>query len=477
MINFTHFFVPYIQFLLGAAYNIAQTIEGLRPTSLTFIVGGADARMELGYFAPLEVIFGILLLYSFVLVGLIVVAAYILGRRIGAFTALLLLALPGVTAMFGLWPSINYSPETIVIGGTGTLGSPWGMFPLVLMGLLTGWSLVVILSDLLGFKDNFRHYYDHFWYSMAILTAIFFVTDSNISEVVRELQEANQSSRQASAYLLQQVRTYDLQCQQSRRGRRRSGPGPHSSMGTVSCTWASDVQEMLNDYATKDERVFPILGPKSSTDIYSPLGRELSPQQILTLRHELQAYNNSRCPEKVLGEGWSQMARPSATCQRPPAIFCTSFPDPLDGHVDDKAPIRTVAIASECIIPSLVASRARQEKLKAVVEDKARTKHFRWLFFRLFSLVVGGKVANATSRAIELDKRREQEKQCSLQLLWSMCLGTKNGAELAYKVYRAGLGYAFSGVELAFKVCSTGLSCAFIGLYQVARAILHGRSG
>ena len=68
------------------------------------------------------------------------------------------------------------------------------MFPLVLMGLLTGWSLVVILSDLLGFKDNFRHYYDHFWYSMAILTGIFFVTDSNISDVVRELQEATSIS-------------------------------------------------------------------------------------------------------------------------------------------------------------------------------------------------------------------------------------------------------------------------------------------
>jgi hypothetical protein len=68
---------------------------------------------------------------------------------------------------------------------------------------------------------------------------------------------------------------------------------------------------------------------------------------------------------------------------------------------------RTVAIASECIIPLLVASRARQEKLKAVVADKARTKHFRWLFFILFSLVAGGKVTNATSRAMELDKRPE----------------------------------------------------------------------
>ena len=447
MINFTYFFVPYIQFLLGAAYNIAQTIEGLRPTSLTFIVGGADSRMELSYFAPLEVIVGILLLYSFLLVGLIVVAAYILGRRIGAFTALLLLALPGVAAMFGLWPNINYSPETIVIGDTGKLGSPWGMFPLVLMGLLTGWSVVLILSDLLDFKDKFRHFYDHFWYSTAILTGVFFVTDSNISAGVRELQQANQSARQASAYLLQQVKAYDLQCQKD------------TSIGTASCAWASEVQQTLSDFTIVDERVFPTIGPKSSTEIYSPLGYKLSPQQILTIRSELKAYNDARCPVKVIGEGARQMSRSSATCQRPPAIFCTSFPDPFDGHVEKDETYRTVAIASECIIPSLVALRARHEKLGAVVADNARTKHFRWLFFILFSLVAGGKVANATSRAIELDKRPEQEKQRLLKLLRSICLGTKNGAELALKVCRAGLGYAF------------------IGLYRVARAILPGRSG
>ena len=201
-------------------------------------------------------------------------------------------------------------------------------------------------------------------------------------------------------------------------------------MGTVSCAWASEVQELLIDYTTSHTRLFQTFGPKSSSDIYSPpvrIGRELSPQQILTLRCELQAYNDSQCPVEVLGEGWSRYPRPSGTCQRPPSPFCTAFPEPLDGHVDHKAINRTVAIASECIIPSLVASRARQEKLQAVVEDKTRTKYIRWLFFILLSLVVGGKVANATSRAIELDKRPEQEKRRILKLLRPVWLGPKNG--------------------------------------------------
>ena len=41
------------------------------------------------------------------------------------------------------------------------------------MGMLTGWSVIVILSDWLDFKDKFRHYYDHFWYALAILTCLF----------------------------------------------------------------------------------------------------------------------------------------------------------------------------------------------------------------------------------------------------------------------------------------------------------------
>ena len=164
MISFAHFFDPYVLFLLGAAYNIEQTREGLRITPLNFLLQGVDGNMVLSYQSPWEatmLLLGILVLYSLLLVGLIVIAAYILSWSIGSFTALLLLALPGVAATLGLWPNITYSPDTLVLRGTGMLGSPWGMFPLVLMGLLTGWSVVLILSDLLDFKDKFRHYYRH----------------------------------------------------------------------------------------------------------------------------------------------------------------------------------------------------------------------------------------------------------------------------------------------------------------------------
>jgi hypothetical protein len=480
MNSIAHFFEPYVLFLLGAAYNVQQTLEGLRLRSSSFLVQDADGNIVQSYWSPFEAaMFSllVLLLYSLLLFGFLLVAAYILGRRRGIYTALLLLALPGFASTLGLWPRINYLPETFVIGGTGTLGSAWGMFPLVFMGLLTGWSVVVILSDLLDFKDKFRHYYDHLWYSMAILTCLFFVADSNTSQVAQEFQRGNLLARQASAYLLQQVRDYDLQCQED------------PSIGTASCAWAADVQRKLSDYAMEDERHFPWRGPKSSAEIYDPFGQRPSPEQILAIRREIKTYNDSRCPVEVLGEGWFRPSRPSATCQRQPFIFCIAPHEPFDEQGEEEGPSwisRTVAMASECIIPSLVVWRVQQEKLEAVVADNARTKHFRWLFFILFSLVVGGKVANTTSRAMEFDKRPEQEKRRLLGLLRSGWLGAKNGVGLAIKVCRVVLGYACSGLHrvacairlgakhglgVVIKVCRVVLGYACSGLQRVASAI------
>src|SRR5690349_5732732 len=123
MISFAHFFYPYVQFLEGAAYNIGQTLEGLGIKPHFIVQKEAEIAMSqnssplVTVWLPWEttmLVLGILLLYSLLLIGLIVVAAYILGRRVGVFTALFLLALPGVAATLGLWPSINYLPDTFV---------------------------------------------------------------------------------------------------------------------------------------------------------------------------------------------------------------------------------------------------------------------------------------------------------------------------------------------------------------------------
>ena len=68
-------------------------------------------------------------------------------------------------------------------------------------------------GHIFGVGEGFRHYYDHLWYAMAVLAGLFFVADSSAQNDFMDLQEENQNSREASAYLLNQVRDYDRHCQ------------------------------------------------------------------------------------------------------------------------------------------------------------------------------------------------------------------------------------------------------------------------
>ena len=120
---------------------------------------------------------GVLLLYFLGLIVLISLAAYILGRIKGVFIAILFSASPGVFNVFGLFPKINYVADTFVIGGKGVLGSPWGLLPLLILGVITGWSWVIILVDIFDLGEKFRHYYDHVWYATAMLAGLFFVAE------------------------------------------------------------------------------------------------------------------------------------------------------------------------------------------------------------------------------------------------------------------------------------------------------------
>lgn len=92
------FAAPYIQFLNGAAYNIEQTLEGLKVRSSNFLIRDAAGDIIGSYWSPGEaalVPLGVLLLYLIFLIVLIVLAAYVLGRIKGVSIALLLIALPG----------------------------------------------------------------------------------------------------------------------------------------------------------------------------------------------------------------------------------------------------------------------------------------------------------------------------------------------------------------------------------------------
>jgi len=402
------FFLPYLGFLNGAAYNVQQTLEGFGLTSSNFIERDTTGKIIGSYWSASEAIvvsFGALIIYSFVLFISLLMSGFVLGKWKGSLISFFIISIPGIFSVVGFWPQINYMPDTYVIDGTGELGSVKGFIPLLALGLVSGWSLIVNVYDTFKLNDKFRNYFDHFWYCSAVLAGIFFVFDSEANRNLQDLQEENRVNRQASLYFLDQVKNYDSYCRE------------HNIEQKVSCKWTSDVQQVLNQYATYDEKVFYKLGPKTSKDIYSPLWEKASDQDVLEIRQEIKHYNDTKCPVRNIGHNVTQNSRPSGECQEVPAVFCHSFLEPPKGLVDEYIILHTVALASECIVPGLVASRERQEKLSLKTKSNSLDKHKRWLFFVLFSIVAGGKVANSSTKAIEVDKRAENDRRRIIKLI------------------------------------------------------------
>ncbi|WIE50659.1 hypothetical protein [Pseudomonas sp. GM17] len=418
------FFSPYVRFFHGAAYSLHQTLDGLGLSSTGFIEKTADGSL-VGGFAPGQAVLpalAALILLSLCAIPGVLFAGYILGRKKGlAFVALALLA-PGFLSVSGVLPDFNLTPSKYNVGGTGSLGSAFGFMPLTVLGVIFGWCLTVILYDTFKLNDRFRHFYDHIWFLAAILTGIFFVADSGSHEDSQELAESSYTSRNASLYLLRQVREYDAYCLES------------GLTNLASCRWASRVQQQLNDYAAYHHKSYKEFGPHTSRDIYVPTWGHISDEDIIQIRKEIQSYNNKRCPVEQLREGVSRSTAASGFCQQVPAAYCAAFPDPPTGLVDKYIISKTVALASECIVPSLVVFRAQQEKLISTIGNNETDKHYRWLFFIIFSTVVGGKIANSTTRIVDMDNRPGTERQILMSLLYWLVKRIYAGISLVWRL-------------------------------------------
>lgn len=401
------FLAPYFRLLLGAAYNLHQTLDGLGFSSTSFIERAADGSLQGGYspgqaIIPLAVV---LVLLAFLTLPILLLAGYVLGRKKGVALVVLGLLSPGLLNVFGLLPDFNLIPRTYNAGGTGSLGSAFGFIPLTLYGVALGWCLIVVLYDTLKLNDRFRHAYDHLWFLAAVLTGIFFVADSGSNKEAQELTESSSASRNSSLYLLAQVRAYYAHCLEV------------GLTETASCRWTSRVQQQLSDYAALHPKLYTEFGPRSSRDIYMAHLRKVSDEEILQIRKEIKAYNDERCPVKDVGGGISVGTPSSGICQRVPSEYCTAFPDQPESLIDRYISGSTVALASECILPSLARRRMQQENLIAVVGENEEAKHYRWLFFTLFSIIVGGKIANSTTRVVDMDSRPDAERQRLFSLM------------------------------------------------------------
>ena len=397
------FLQPYLSAILGAAYSLQQALEGLALHGSSFLVTDADGRIVGGYWSVRDAVaLPLLFLITYVcvlgVVGLIAIRT-LAGKR-GLFVGLIVLAIPGLLSIAGVFPSLRWMPEAYNVG-SGELGSPWGMFALLLITLGTGWTSIVLLSKLFRFDDRFRHGYDQFWYAMAIFTGLFFVADIGAANDREKLRDSAATSKAASGYLLEQVRRLDTECEMG------------NVRASVACKWAKTSQWELAQYADYNHKLYWQLGPESDDYIYAGKSHDIGPEDIQLLRQELHRYNLSKCPINNLGSGVRQFAPVSSSCSITPASFCIAYPsNPLSGVVPGEGILSTVAIANECVVPGLVALKVEQEKLAHEVASNSRARHLRWLLFLFTAFVAGGKVANASIRMFDaIEKERANRRR------------------------------------------------------------------
>lgn len=389
---FMKFFEPYFFFLLGAAYNIQQSLEGLGLSSSNFLIRDESGAVISSYFSTQEAAMaplGLLLLYSILLLLALLLSGYVIGRKKGALVVILVAILPGILNMLDMWPVIQYIPHSFSLGGTGELGSVWGFIPITFLGLSTGWTLVVLATDVFNLKSKFRNFYDHLWYLSAILAGLFFVVDDGSTKLNQKLAEAYDDRQHASLYLLSQLKEYDAYC------------AANELMDTYGCVWASRFQQKLNEYATSYSVVFAQFGPESIEELFH-YGNEPAEDWIVNVRTQIKAYNEEQCPV-----GASQYSK---HCQMIPAKFCTQFPFDSDGLIDQYQSVRLQALSSECILPTLISFKKREAELVDRLREAAMAKHYRWFYFVLFAVFVGGKIATSTTKLFRLDERGTLEK-------------------------------------------------------------------
>ena len=404
----SQFLIPYVTLLSRAAWSIQQNLEGAGLLSSAMIAPRLPgAALVSGWDPGASVLFilGLLFLVCLLFVPFLILAGYAVGRRTAVLVTAVVL-LPGVAGVTGIWPSVPPAPEAFAIGGVGVTGDIGGMLCLVAFLAAVGWTVTVLAADSLHIRKKCWEAYDHIWLVLGLIAAVFFIADSRMAQHDADFRATGNDVQRASGYLLKQVETYISWCRQN---------APEHA---ASCIWASHVHPILLRFEYEDPRLFVELGPNSSAALYgNDLRHTATPAEMDRIRREIATYNQKLCPVENLGNGISRLSAPSPQCQDTPAQFCTAFPDALAGTVPETLMGVPVALASECVIPTLIRFRRMALRLAGEAENDHRNRNYRWMYFLGFSILLGGKLAGATAKLASFDDRSVSETRRVIRLL------------------------------------------------------------
>jgi hypothetical protein len=324
------FLFPYVAVLSRAAWNIQQNLEGagllssdMTAPDLAAAMPGAALVSGWDPGASVIGILGLLCEACLLFVPFVMLAGYAVGRTPGVLVTAVVLLLPGVVGVAGIFPRLAPAPEAFALGGVGVTGDIGGMLSLVALLVAVGWTVTVMIADSLPIRNKVWEAYDHFWLVLGLVAAVFFIADSQMAQHDADFRETGNDVQRASGYLLKQVEAYISWCRQN---------APDHA---ASCSWAWHVHPKLLEIEFEYPILFVKMGPDASAALYGDQSRAATPAEMDQIRREIAAYNQRLCPVEDLGHGFARTSPKSPQCEETPAPFCTAFPDALAGKVPE----------------------------------------------------------------------------------------------------------------------------------------------
>ncbi|AXD54468.1 hypothetical protein LAL53_00695 [Salmonella enterica] len=391
------FFYPYIMLCYSAGYALLQTLDGMGVISTNFVEMNAQGALLSSYWSPnkVAVVLGGCFLELFILLlPFVFLSSWILARKKGLIICFVLLITPGLLSLCHLLPAIQWLPLTYEIGGTGATGNAAGLGSLSLIGLLCGWLLAVIISDIFATGEKFRQWIDIFLILTAVGNGMFWVSDREVAVGKTAYEETITDINDAAKYLLVQVKDYSRMCD-------NNGLSEMSS-----CQWASYIQETLENIASTKSSVIEYVIPENLDTFYKIpeyYSNQVSPDKI---RQEFQDFNKKLCPNKSLSKTITQLPSPSRWCQTPPPAYCNAI---QEGKYKTGMSDR-FAVANECVTTSLLRYRQVLLKEQARLSLSKNAPHYRWMWFIAMSFFIGGKIANVMTKIGNVENRLITEK-------------------------------------------------------------------
>lgn len=180
-----------------AAWGIAQNLEGLK---LFQYINTQPMQFGNEVFYPLTFsptrgvngLSGLLTIFLIIISLLNIRAGFYLNRWIGGII-LFLWIVPGILSLLGYVPDTrSYGPEVFRFGSSFT-GSTYSAAANLLICVVAGWSVIMLIGSWWK-KNTFKNAYDHIWYALGLIAALYFVVDSSLPSYKSDLSEADDRS-------------------------------------------------------------------------------------------------------------------------------------------------------------------------------------------------------------------------------------------------------------------------------------------